>query len=159
MKREPNLDCITRIDIEHPTHTHGWAVRVRRRHLPVTEFFSDSRHGGKEQALAEAMRFRDCLVAEHPKMPGYERAQMLMKSNKSGIPGVRRAVKKIVRRGKEYHYEAWTAEGTPEPGVRKVRAFYISKLGEEGAFEAAIAQRAKWLAQMEEGERRREKCA
>lgn len=153
VKRNPDLTCITRIDIETPSRTHGWEVRVRRRHLPVSEFFSDSRHGGKRKALAAAKEFRDWIVAEHPKMPRSERAQMVMETNTSGIPGVRRAVKKISRGGKEYHYEVWTAEGTPRPGTRKTRDFYISKLGEEDALDAAIAQRAEWLVELEEWER------
>ena len=37
----------------------------------------------------------------------------------------------------------------PQPGERKTRDFYISKLGEDEAREAAIAQRLRWEQAME----------
>jgi len=63
---------IFRIDIEptdenpdrHPTH--GWQVRIKRQKKQHTKYFSDKRYGGKEEALNEAIAYRDELIEELP---------------------------------------------------------------------------------------------
>lgn len=63
---------IFRIDIEptseHPDRhpTHGWQVRIKRQKKQHTKYFSDKRHGGKDEALQEAIAYRDELLDELP---------------------------------------------------------------------------------------------
>ena len=66
------LHHITRIDIEpsaaHPQRhpTHGWQVRVRRGGQRLSKFFADARHGGRDDALAAAIAYRDPLLDSLP---------------------------------------------------------------------------------------------
>ena len=63
---------VFRIDIEpseenpdrHPTH--GWQVRIKRQKEQHTKYFSDKRHGGREEALEKAVAYRDELLEELP---------------------------------------------------------------------------------------------
>ncbi len=63
---------VFRIDIEpseenpdrHPTH--GWQVRIKRQKEQHTKYFSDKRHGGREEALEKAVEYRDELIEELP---------------------------------------------------------------------------------------------
>lgn len=143
--RPESLRCITRITINHPKRTRGWQVRVIRRGIGLSEFFADAKHGGRAGALSKAMHFRDEKVKELPILPRSRLLRKPSRRNTSGIVGVRRAVQKI-RRGERVHtYVVWTASGTPSPGKRKTRHFYVTeKLNEDEAREAAIAQRMKW---------------
>ena len=75
-RAEPRrLHHITRIDIEpseeHPRRhpTHGWQVRARRDGERQSKFFADARHDGSDGALAEAIAFRDRLLASIPDAP------------------------------------------------------------------------------------------
>lgn len=63
---------VFRIDIEpsdeHPDRhpTHGWQVRIKRHKKQYTKYFSDKKHGGNEEALQEAVAYRDELLEELP---------------------------------------------------------------------------------------------
>ncbi len=152
--RTENMRCIIRIDILGRRKTHGWQVRVARRGIQINEFFADSKFGGRAGSLSEAMHFRD---ATFKKLHPYSRAELASRKtvrNTSGIPGVSRRVKPVKRAGKVFEYFVWSASGSPAPNERKTRDFYVSKLGEEEAREKAVAQRLKWLDQMERNERR-----
>ena len=152
--------CITRITINHPKRTRGWQVRVFRRGIRISEFFSDAKHGGRAGALSEAMHFRDAVVRELKPLPASSVARSVSSRNTSGIPGVRRAIQKI-RRGERVHtYVVWTAAGSPSPHNRKTRHFYVTdKCNEAEAREAAIAQRLRWEKEMIRNERRRMQTA
>jgi hypothetical protein len=142
--------------IHEPTTTRGWHVRVVRRGIALTEFFSDRKYGGKAGALSEAMHHRDRVVRELRPYSRSELARRPTARNTSGIPGVRRRIKPVKKPGgKVLEYVVWTASGTPLPGQRKTRDFYVSKLGEDDAREAAIAQRLHWERQMELHEMKR----
>ena len=149
--RTEGMHCITRV-AEPEKRTLGWNVRVIRRGIRITEFFSDKKYGGKTGALSEAMHFRDKAVRELRPIPRSELARRKTERNTSGIPGVRRRVKPVRRGEKSFEYVVWTASGTPAPGERKTRDFYVSKLGEDDAREAAIAQRLRWEKAMERNE-------
>jgi len=153
------MRCIMRIGISpNPEtgrrRTRGWQVRVIRRGIAINEFFSDAKFGGRAGALSEAMFFRDRVMAELTIIPRSEIARRRTPRNTSGIVGVRHHLKPVKKAdGKIYEYEVWTAAGSPEPGKRKVRSFYVSKLGADEAREAAIAQRMRWEKQMARVER------
>ena len=149
--RTEGMHCITRV-VEPAKRTLGWNVRVIRRGIRITEFFSDKKYGGKAGALSEAMHFRDQTVGELKPIPRSELARHKTARNTSGIPGVRRRAKPVKRGDKVFEYVVWTASGSPAPGERKTRDFYVSKLGEDEAREAAIAQRLRWEKAMESRE-------
>lgn len=147
------LRCITRV-VDPAKRMRGWNVRVIRRGIRITEFFPDKRFGGKAGALSEAIHFRDIKTRELKPIPRSELARRITARNTSGIPGVHRRQKPLKRGGKVFEYVVWTATGSPEPGRRKTRDFYVGKLSEDDAREAAIAQRLRWEQQMERNERK-----
>ncbi len=154
--RTEGLRCITRIVTHGASKSRGWEVRVIRRGITLSEYFADSKRGGKAGALSHAMHWRDEAVKNLRPITRSELARRVTRRNTSGIPGVRRRVKPLKKvRGKVFLYEVWTATGSPQPGVRKTRDFYISKLGEDDAREAAIAQRLRWEKAMERAEKNR----
>jgi len=145
---------ITRV-VEPAKRTQGWNVRIIRRGIRVTEFFSDKKHGGKTGALSEAMHFRDEKERELKPILRSELARRKTVRNTSGIPGVRRRIKPQKKGEKVFEYVVWTATGSPEPGRRKTRDFYVGKMSEDDAREAAIAQRLRWEQQMERNEQKK----
>ena len=102
------------------------------------------------------MHWRDDAVKNLRPIPRSELARRVTARNTSGIPGVRRRVKPAKRPdGTLIEYVVWTATGSPRPNQRKTRDFYVSKLGEDDAREAAIAQRLRWEQAMENAEQQR----
>lgn len=154
--RTEGLRCITRIVTTGEKKSRGWEVRVVRRGLALMEYFADKKYGGKASALSEAMHWRDRAAKDLKPYTRVELARRKTARNTSGIPGVRRRVKPLKKRdGRTFEYQVWTASGTPRPGERKTRDFYVSKLGEDDAREAAITQRLHWEQQMERFEKAR----
>jgi hypothetical protein len=132
---------ISRIDCPE-RKTVGWYVRVRLKNVTKSKFISDSVHGGTEAALEKALEWRNRLEQEL----GKPRTDWVIVGenprNKSGVVGVRRAVKKY--RGKdgtihlnEVYQVSWNA-GREKKGQTSVS---IKKYGEMGAFRRACAIR------------------
>lgn len=137
---------ITRIDVEKPKSQHCWEVKIVRVFDPFHKTFSDSKYGGKEQALAAAIKCRDVELKKRPAMNSYEQAIRPKKTNKSGIVGVRWG-KKVVKRGhKVWEYDAWIVTGTPISGGGTKTRYLMPHLfgGKRKAFEAAVSQRQAW---------------
>ena len=153
--RTEGLLCITRIVTHGAKKSRGWEVRVVRRGIALTEYFADGKFGGKAGALSRAMQWRDDAVKNLHPIPRSELARRPTKRNTSGIPGVRRAIKRVKRLGRILEYAVWEATGSPEPNKRKTRSFPVKKLGEDNAREAAIAQRLRWEQEMEGAEKNR----
>ncbi|APF19263.1 hypothetical protein [Caldithrix abyssi] len=144
---------ISRIDSKH---THGWYVRVYAKGgVFVSKLFSDKAYGGKQQALKNAIKFRDHnrMVAEleKAKYKSTKRKPFYNKKpkNSTGVTGVNE-IKGIVN-GREVHYfqATWSEEGKLH-----TKKFYInSKRTREEAFESAVKYRKmmeeilykKWL--------------
>lgn len=78
---------IARIDID-ATNTHGYQVRIRRQGEKHTKFFSDTKCGGKEGALQEAIGHRDEMLEILPEPAAGPRVAALARS-KTGVPGIR----------------------------------------------------------------------
>ncbi len=127
MSKEKKYPGISRIDSKH---THGWYVRVYANGgVFVSKLFSDRLYGGKQQALNNAIKFRDHnkMVAELHKREGrnpnrkpfYKKPP---KNNASGHVGVNEVKTNI--RGREVHYfqATWSEGGKPNS-----RKFYVSK--------------------------------
>ena len=154
--RTEGFRCITRIATHGAKKSRGWEVRVIRRGIALSEYFADGKFGGNAGALSEAMHWRDNAVKELRPYSRSELARRVTARNTSGIPGVRRRVKPVTKKdGKVFPYVVWTATGSPRPNARKTRDFYVGKLSEDDAREAAIAQRLRWEQQMERAEKNR----
>ena len=132
---------ISRIDCPE-RKTVGWYVRVRLNNVTKAKFVSDSTHGGKEAALVKAVEWRNQLEQEL----GKPRTDWVIVGsnprNRSGIVGVRRAVKKYTGKDGTVHlnevYEvSWNA-GREKRGRTSVS---INRYGELGAFRRACAIR------------------
>jgi hypothetical protein len=132
---------ISRIDSEQKK-MHGWYVRVRLTNVTKAKFISDLKHGGKEAALQKAVECRNQLEQEL----GKPRTDSVIVGNnprnRSGVVGVRRAVKKYKGKDGTIHlnevYEvSWNA-GREKKGRTSVS---IAKYGEMGAFRRACAIR------------------
>jgi hypothetical protein len=119
----------------------------------LSDFFSDGKLGGKRRALSAAIAQRDEWLAVSPAISRIERARQPMRTNTSGIPGVRHRMKTSYRDGRTFCYAVWTASGTPEPGVRRTKDFLVSRYGADDAREKAIAQRRAWELQMQRYDR------
>lgn len=132
---------VSRIDCPE-RKTVGWYVRVRLNNVTRSKFISDKAHGGKEAALVSAVECRNELEREL----GKPRTDWVVVGdnprNKSGVVGVRRAVKKY--KGKdgtiylnEVYEVSWNA-GREKKGRTSVS---IKKHGEAAAFRRACAIR------------------
>ena len=83
---QTKIKGISRIDSKH---THGWFVRISREGKIHSKMFSDRPHGGKEEALQAAIRYRDQYEKDHPrKMERLRIRQTLPRNNSTGILGV-----------------------------------------------------------------------
>lgn len=131
---------ISRIDCPE-RKTVGWYVRVQLK-VAKSKFISDRAHGGKEAALEKAIECRDQME----QALGRPRTDCVIVGNnprnKSGVVGVRRAVKKYTGKDgtvylNEVYQVSWHA-GRENKGQTSVS---IRKYGELGAFRRACAIR------------------
>jgi len=146
-KASPNRN-ISRIDIDGAAGTkgtHGFQVRIMRDGKPVSKFFSDSTHKGKNKALGAARAYRDKLVSQLGPVKTGPHTEPSSR-NTSGIVGVRR--REGVRETDEYVYYHyfWEASWTDADGGRQKRNFSVNKYGEDEAKEMAVTARKKGLA-------------
>lgn len=132
---------ISRIDCPE-RKTVGWYVRVRLKNVTKSKFISDKAHGGREAALERAVECRNQLEKEL----GKPRTDWVVVGenprNKSGIVGVRRAVKKYTGKdGKVYLNEVYEVSWNAGREKRGRTSVSITKHGEAGAFRRACAIR------------------
>lgn len=132
---------ISRID-QAKRNTHGWYVRVSFNGKKLSKFFSDTAHGGKEEALASAVNYRN--VAEQEL--GKPRTNRLVISrnprNRSGITGVQRKTKVIkTEDGERLSRNVYEVTWNPEPGRMSRTWVSIDEYGEQAAFRKACAIR------------------
>jgi len=142
---------ISRIDSKN---THGWYVRIYADGgVFVSKLFSDRLHGGKQQAMKDAMVFRDHnqMVADlkkkefrgKNKRPFYDKPP---KNNTSGVVGVNEIVS--MSGGKKVHYfqATWS-----ENGKARSKKFYITpNRTVDQAREEAIQHRKNMVNMLEE---------
>lgn len=95
-------------------------------------------YGSSDLGLAEAIAYRDAVIAALPPRTNNEQSVLLKSNNRSGISGVRYA---------EYSKGPfWMAMIETKDG-RKSKSFSVRKYGYDQAKSRAIAQRQAWLAQ------------
>lgn len=128
---------ISRID-QPSKNTHGWYVRVRFNGTQRVKFFSDNAHGGRDNALQEAVKFRNRAEQELGK-PRTDRLVIARNPrNRSGIMGIRRKTKVVkTDEGERVVSNVYEVTWNPEPG-RLCRTWVsIDKLGEKAALKEA----------------------
>ena len=121
----------------------GWEVRIQRQGKKYCKFFSDNQWGGNRGALNQAKKYRDELESQLKPFTTKKLAETPSARNTSGVVGVRRTWQSFVNNGYEFTYEFWVAQWIDGLGRRKTRSFSVSKYGEEGAYEMALAARRK----------------
>ena len=112
----------------------GYQVRVVRKGVERSRYFSHKRYGGKRKALKAAMEWRDEIRMKYP-----EKAKRPVLSN-TGIRGVSRTVKFDKRRGITYlsysvHFK--NPDGTPNN-----KTFFVGDVNEVSDKEEQKALRA-----------------
>lgn len=124
--------------------TYAWIVVLTRNRESFRKHFTDGVHGGREQALAAAIGYRDEIVARFAPLKRSEYVSVLRKNNTSGHPGVR------LNRDAEGNPLYWAASWVPYAGAKaKVVKFSVAKYGFERAKELAVRARADGVAQMD----------
>ena len=129
-----------------PKHHHiqrverhrSWLVAVKRSPRRIRRCFYDRRYGGKTAALAEAVAYRDLVLAT---LPDWGIHQRLSSRNKSGIIGVCFTQQHQGRRV----YPFWTAYWK-EDGRHHRRAFSVKRHGHRSAKALAVALRREKVA-------------
>ncbi len=101
----------------------GWYLRVYHGKKEYRKLFSDSKYGGKEAALSAAIAHRDNYLAENPPPKKRPFRTKLNPRNRTGVNGVYRTKAKSGNR--KYTYDIYVAYYAPEPGVHKMKAFYV----------------------------------
>jgi hypothetical protein len=124
--------------------TYAWIVVLTRNRESFRKHFTDGVHGGREQALAAAIAYRDEIIARFAPLKRSEYVSVLRKNNTSGHPGVR------LNRDAEGNPLYWAASWVPRAGAKaKVVKFSVSKYGFDRAKELAVRARADGVAQMD----------
>ena len=132
---------ISRID-QPERKTYGWYVRVRFNGTQRSKFFSDEANGGREEALKQAVRFRNRTEQELGK-PRTDRLVIARNPrNRSGITGVQRKTKIIkTETGERKIKNVYEVTWNPEPGKLCRTWVSIDEYGEEAALRKACAIR------------------
>ena len=113
--------------------TYGWEVQVPGH---ASEFFADSKYGGRAAAFREA-RQRAAELADGSLVNLKTRRFLRSRSPSDGVF-------RIEVRG----YAFWVAAWSPEPGKKNQARFSVGKWGEKGAEEKAREERAKRIADL-----------
>lgn len=123
--------------------THGWQIRVYRGSNHRTRFFSDSKFGSSDAALAAALEYREQVYDEFGIDTGkYVISAQLAAHNTSGIIGVNRS--ETIEPNATIR-EFWqTAYPSPAHEVR-TKSFGIGRFGEIGALRRAVEARMEGI--------------
>lgn len=130
-----DMYCISRIEARGSLR---WQVTIARQGLRFSKAFSAAKHGGAQRALELARQWRDSVLDRLAPATRRQFSTLLRKSNKSGVPGVRR----MVNTGGRINWVATVvAKGQPQ----RTRMFSVALYGEEGARQRAIEARMSML--------------
>jgi len=155
-KKRKSYPGISRIDSKH---THGWYVRVYANGgVLKSKLFSDRLFGGKQDALDNAIKFRDHyqMVAALHKSNDYDSRRKPFynqppKNNTSGVVGVNEVKTNVQGRPVHYFQATWS-----EKGKARSKKFYVcSKRTRDQAYDMAVTLRkskekmlqSKWAGQ------------
>ncbi len=138
--------------------THGWQVRVGTNRNYHSKLFSDSLHGGKEEAELSAKEYLEKYLDAHPdeKRERYYKKGMLQSNNTSGVSGVHRTHTYWGRGeggGERVYYWAAFCPLGPDGQINKwAKRFYVHHHGDHEAKCLAIEFRRAWEEAADEGE-------
>ncbi len=141
MARSSGHKNVSRVDYAK-NHTHGWCVRITLARTQYSKYFGDETHGGRDSALAKAVRYRDSLERKLGK-PRTDRSVVANSTRSStGIIGVHRRLKSArSRKGERTFSDVFEVTWSPQPGVVSRTPISIDKYGEHEAFRRACALR------------------
>jgi hypothetical protein len=142
-KKNKGYRGVSRID-QPEKHNHGYYVRLTRNGKRFAKFYSDRAYGGKEQALAEALKYYAELDNKYPRMPRQLFAQIARRKNRAGLLGVSKITKHV--QGSKYTF--WQATWSPETGKIAKKSFSVKKYGDDHAKELALRARKKGVSEM-----------
>jgi hypothetical protein len=139
---------ISRIDSKKK-NMHGWYVRIYHNGKSHAKYFNDLKSGGKEEALYDAIEYRNQLEIDLGK-PRTERYIIgaVHPNNNTGVPGVNRRITKQKKRGKWYSWDIFEVTWNPQPNKVTRTTVSIQKYGEEEAFRRACAIRKQKMAEV-----------
>lgn len=118
----------------------GWLVRYQYMGAKQVRMFLDSDHDSKDGALIAAMKFLDeSSYGNTPAERIFWKRKKLRKTNKSGVAGVYFDN----RPGRPRWLATWQ-----EDGRNRLKAFSVSRYGEDGAKQMAIQARESNIARI-----------
>ena len=136
-KKNPLSEAnIRRIDtpVSSKKQLHGWQVHFIRLRQITTKFFADHLHGGKDNALKKARKWRDATKKELP-APLFRAPYRTTDSrNRTGIIGVSLR-EKIMADGTHVQYVSASVRPAKNRGMNK--QFPVVKGNTKAALEAA----------------------
>lgn len=135
---ETEMAYIFRRDIPKSV-TDGWQIYLHRDGVAHQKFFSDSKWGGRAQALATAKQYRDELLRKYPPLLKRDMAIRSRKKSDTGYIGVTR-----VQRDKRW---VWRARIALPDGKSLTKAFSEKMYGKSQARALAIAARQQMVEQ------------
>ncbi len=139
---------ISRID-QPKKRTHGWYVRVSYAGQQRVKFFSDRMYSGKDEALAEAVEFRNEAERELKKPRTDRPVVSRSRRSKTGVIGVRRITKRSrTKDGTLSERPAYEVTWSPAPRVVRRTSISIAKYGEREALRRAQALRQSKMREM-----------
>ncbi len=140
-------------------NTHGWQVRAGQnlRTGYHSKLFSDGKYGSKEKALAEAEKYLQQYLQEHPEVNvktekftwkrGFNENRTLSRRNKSGRNGVFRSREHYRHDKSRYRYywgASYTIDQFGRTNIVRSEKFYVDEYGEQVAKQLAIEFREMW---------------
>lgn len=138
---DDDMKNISRID-QPSKNTYGWFVRIRRDGNRISRFFSDSKYGGRDQALESARSFRNTNLQEWSKFAkNHDRPMHLGKKSNIGYPGISYCIKIKNRNGDRYEEHVFQVSYSPEKGIHKNKSFYIPKARTKREFKKNYKER------------------
>ena len=136
---ESGIYAISRIQSKPGSKWWCWSVMFSRAGRVCYKTFYDVKRGGSEQALADAIVWRDAQLLAVKALSMREFCEIKRTSNQSGVPGVQ------FIRPKGQPLGSWQARLKMPDGKSIHKTFAVKKYGERGAFELAKVAREKML--------------
>ena len=118
----------------------AWYVRIYFQGAYVRKTFSDTVYDGKDNALQEALAWRDEMEKAMGK-PRTDRSVRKKNVAEGQDIGIYRRKAKHVKRGRTYYRDIYEVTWAPEPGKVWRKTISVTKHGEEKALEMARAIR------------------
>jgi len=128
--KRKTIKGVSRID---SAGTHGWFVRVYQNGKTYSKLFSDGKHGGRKEALANAMKHRDTMTVQLEWRRQRQSEPSPRCRSNTGIRGV----SKTHKRNRDGSYTGYYSVSWVEHGVHKCKTFAIPRYGDERALQLA----------------------